>query len=91
MLAALAQAEKQCQSVDRLEGEKINKVINMWPKCVCLGKSHIVNFLSSSEKKKLGTYKVLLRKSTYLIVGIIINQTAGIMIHMGPSVHGSNK
>ena len=46
-------AEKQCQSVDRLEGEKKNKMINMCPKCVCLGKSLMVIFLSSSEKKKL--------------------------------------
>ena len=33
--------------------KKKNKVINMCPKCVCLGKSLMVNFLSSSEKKKL--------------------------------------
>ena len=50
---AIAMAEKQCQSVDRLEGEDKNKVINMCPKCVCLGKSLMVNFLNSSEKKKL--------------------------------------
>ena len=33
--------------------KKKNKVINMCPKYVCLGKSLMVNFLSSSEKKKL--------------------------------------
>ena len=33
--------------------KKKNRVINMCPKCVCLGKSLMVNFLSSSEKKTL--------------------------------------
>ena len=32
---------------------KKNKVINVLPKCVCLGKSLMVNFLSSSKKKKV--------------------------------------
>ena len=40
-------------SVDRLEGVGKNKVTNVYPKCVCLGKSLMVNFLSSSEKNKL--------------------------------------
>ena len=44
-------AEKQCQSVDRLEGEEKKLVINMCPKCVCFGKSLMVNFLSLSEKE----------------------------------------
>ena len=49
-------AEKQCQSVDRLEGEEKKLVINMCPKCVCFGKSLMVNFLTSSKKKQ--TYKI---------------------------------
>ena len=47
-------AEKQCQSVDRLAGEGKKNVINIWPKCVCLRKSLMVNF---PKWKKLGTNK----------------------------------
>ena len=42
-------------SADRLEGvgkNKVNNVINVYPKCVCIGKSLMVNFLSPSKKKK---------------------------------------
>ena len=38
--------------IDKMVKKK-NKVINMCPKFVCLGKSLMVNFLSSSQKKKL--------------------------------------
>ena len=39
--------------MDQLKGVGKNKVINVYPKCVFLGKSLMVNFLSSSKKKKV--------------------------------------
>ena len=50
-------AEKQCHSVERLEGEEKNKVINMFPKCVCLEKSLMGEFSEFVQEKKI-TYNI---------------------------------
>ena len=51
-------------SVDWLKGVGKNKVINVHPKCSCLGKSPTVNFLSSSKKKKV--HIILFIAETYI-------------------------